>query len=145
MHVSCHHFRATNAIDSKGRGISDHELRLAFLPFNPTLSFRSTRNHHGNCGPIIAIARFYRIRQLDVFVFSTFTRTSSRQGDAWMKGITLSVATLIIRSIVPGTSAETATQFLSTCISAATPTLCDIEYEYYKIKSGTIEFLNKCR
>jgi hypothetical protein len=38
-------------------------------------AFGSTRNQSGNCSPIIATECFYCILQLDVFVFSPFTRS----------------------------------------------------------------------
>jgi hypothetical protein len=34
------------------------------MPSLPTQSFRSTRNQRGNCGPILATVRLYRILQL---------------------------------------------------------------------------------
>jgi hypothetical protein len=43
-------------------------------PSVTTLSFRSTRNQRGNCGPILATVRLYRILQVEVFLFCPMTR-----------------------------------------------------------------------
>jgi hypothetical protein len=50
------------------------------LPSTRTLSFSSTRNQRGDCGPILASVQLHRVPQLAVFIFCPWhTRTSSRQ------------------------------------------------------------------
>jgi hypothetical protein len=68
------------------------------MPSLATLSFRSTWNKSGNCDPIPATVRLYRVLQLAVFIFCPFTRTSRRQSDAGSQGIMPSLATLYFRS-----------------------------------------------
>jgi hypothetical protein len=63
----------------------------AIMPPITTLLFRSARNQRGNCGPILAAMRLYRILQLDVFDCCPFTRTSSRRVDAGIQAILPSI------------------------------------------------------
>jgi hypothetical protein len=68
------------------------------VPSGVTLSSRSTRNQSGNCDPILATVRLYRIFQLDVFVFCPFTLAFIRQVDIWIKGLAPSAIKLWSRS-----------------------------------------------
>jgi hypothetical protein len=65
-------------------------LRLGsgFLSTSCNTDFRSTWNQRGNCNPILATVRLYRILQLDAFVFCPFTRTSIRPVDTGIQYIT---------------------------------------------------------
>jgi hypothetical protein len=66
-----------------------------------TLMSRSTWIQRDDCGPILTAVHFYRIPQLEVFVFCPFTRLtqrSIRNGDASSQGIAPSVTTLFFRS-----------------------------------------------
>jgi hypothetical protein len=65
------------------------------MPSNHTLRSRSIRDQRGNCGPILATLRLYRILQLDVFDFFPCTLTSSH---ARIQGIIPSAPTLNVRS-----------------------------------------------
>jgi hypothetical protein len=56
------------------------------------------RNHSGNCDPTFLTVRVYRTLQLDVFVFSPFTPTSTRPVNSRIKDIAPSVVTLDFRS-----------------------------------------------
>jgi hypothetical protein len=58
----------------------------ALMPSAITLTFRSTRNQRGNCTPILATVRLYRILQLTVFFWCPFTCTSIRSADAEVQG-----------------------------------------------------------
>jgi hypothetical protein len=71
---------------------------LDIMPSAITLFFRSTRDHRGNCGPILLAVRSYRIRQLDNFVFCPLTRTFIRSVDAGIQDIAPSVTTQYFRS-----------------------------------------------
>jgi ribosomal protein L34E len=68
------------------------------LPSAPTLMFRSTRNQCGDCGPILATVRLYRILQLDVFLFCPFARTTICPVEARIQDILPSIQTLFCRS-----------------------------------------------
>jgi hypothetical protein len=68
------------------------------VPSVPAPLFRSTRNQHGNCTPILPTVRLYRILQLAVFVFCPFTRTFIREIDAGIQDIVPSSITLLFRS-----------------------------------------------
>jgi hypothetical protein len=68
------------------------------MPSTLTLFFRSIRNQHGHCIPIIATVRLYSIFQLDVFVFCPCTRTCIRYVDAVLQETMPSVITMLFRS-----------------------------------------------
>jgi hypothetical protein len=69
-----------------------------FMPSVATLIIRSTRNQRGNCFPILATVRLYRILQLCVLGVSPITRASTRPVDAGIQDILPSVFTLTFRS-----------------------------------------------
>jgi hypothetical protein len=68
------------------------------MPSATALIFRSTWNQRGNCLPILATMRLYRIFQLAVFVFCLFTRASTRPVDAIIQAIMPSLTALFMRS-----------------------------------------------
>jgi hypothetical protein len=80
------------------------------MPSCQILTSRSTRNQHGDCGPILATVRLYRILQFAVFVFSSFFPTPTRSVVATIQDILPSASTLFF--VRPGTSAATAPRSL---------------------------------
>jgi hypothetical protein len=64
------------------------------IPSFATLLFRSTRNQHGNCKPILATVRLYSILQLAVFVWRPRTHTLIHSVDVGNQDIMPSALTL---------------------------------------------------
>jgi hypothetical protein len=87
-------------------------VRVFPPPSIRTLFLRSTRNQRCNRGPMLVTVRLYRTLQLDVFVFSPFTSTSSRSANTRSQDIIPPSVTTLFFCVRPGTSVAIAAQSL---------------------------------